>query len=50
VEALLIRPASPAWAHSNDGRKLAYTSSASGRPNLWIMTWMEPERSAGDEQ
>ena len=22
---------------SNDGRKLAYTSTASGRPNLWIM-------------
>jgi dipeptidyl aminopeptidase/acylaminoacyl peptidase len=37
VEALLITTRISGVAHSNDGRKLAYTSSASGRPNLWIM-------------
>jgi len=37
VEALLTTTRSYGVAHSNDGRKLAYISDASGRPNLWIM-------------
>ena len=37
VESLLITTRITGVAHSNNGRKLAYTSTASGRPNLWIM-------------
>jgi dipeptidyl aminopeptidase/acylaminoacyl peptidase len=37
VEALLTTTRISSVTHSNDGRKLAYVSSASGRPNLWIM-------------
>jgi dipeptidyl aminopeptidase/acylaminoacyl peptidase len=37
VEALLTTTRIAGVARSNDGRKLAYTSTASGRPNLWIM-------------
>jgi dipeptidyl aminopeptidase/acylaminoacyl peptidase len=37
VEALLTTTRISGVTHSNDGRKLAYTSNASGRPNLWIM-------------
>lgn len=37
VESLLITTRISGVAHSNNGRKLAYTSTASGRPNLWIM-------------
>src|SRR5579872_7035515 len=37
VEALLTTHHTYGFAHSNDGRKLAYISDASGRPNLWIM-------------
>lgn len=37
VEALLTTTHIYGVAHSNDGRKLAYTSNASGRLNLWIM-------------
>jgi Tol biopolymer transport system component len=37
VEALLTTNHTYGFAHSNDGRKLAYISDASGRPNLWIM-------------
>ncbi len=38
VEALLTTTRSYGFAHSNDGRKLAYISDTSGRPNLWIMS------------
>jgi dipeptidyl aminopeptidase/acylaminoacyl peptidase len=37
VEALLTTTRIVGVARSNDGRKLAYTSTASGRPNLWLM-------------
>src|SRR5579863_1724037 len=37
VEALLTTTNVYGFAHSNDGRKLAYISDATGRPNLWIM-------------
>jgi dipeptidyl aminopeptidase/acylaminoacyl peptidase len=37
VEALLTTTRISSVARSNDGRKLVYTSTASGRPNLWIM-------------
>ena len=37
VEALLTTTRIFGVARSNDGRKLAYTSTASGRPNLWLM-------------
>jgi dipeptidyl aminopeptidase/acylaminoacyl peptidase len=37
VEALLTTTRISGIVRSNDGRKLAYISSASGRPNLWIM-------------
>lgn len=37
VEALLTTTRVYGVAHSNDGRKLAYTSNASGRLNLWTM-------------
>jgi dipeptidyl aminopeptidase/acylaminoacyl peptidase len=37
VDALLTTTRISGVTHSNDGRKLAYTSSASGRLNLWTM-------------
>lgn len=37
VEALLTTTHVSGLARSTDGRKLAYTSTSSGRPNLWIM-------------
>lgn len=37
VDALLTTTRIADVAHSNNGRKLVYTSSASGRLNLWIM-------------
>ena len=37
VEALLTTTDTRGFAHSYDGRKLAYISDATGRPNLWIM-------------
>src|ERR1700742_953255 len=37
VEALLTTTHISRVARSNDGRRLAYISTASGRPNLWIM-------------
>jgi dipeptidyl aminopeptidase/acylaminoacyl peptidase len=37
VEALLTTTRISGVARSNDGQRLVYTSSASGRPNLWIM-------------
>lgn len=37
VEALLTSSHTYGFAHSNDGRRLAYISDASGRSNLWIM-------------
>ena len=37
VEALLTTTRICGVARSNDGRKLVYTSTASGRPNLWLM-------------
>ena len=37
VEALLTTTQTRGFAHSYDGRKLAYISDATGRPNLWIM-------------
>jgi len=37
VDALLTTTRISGVARSRDGRKLAYTSNASGRPNLWIM-------------
>ena len=37
VDALLTTTRIGDVAHSNDGRKLVYTSNASGRLNLWIM-------------
>src|SRR5579863_8111172 len=37
VEALLTSTHVSGFAHSHDGRKLAYISAATGRPNLWIM-------------
>ena len=37
VEALLTSTHVSGFAHSHDGRKLAYISDATGRPNLWIM-------------
>jgi dipeptidyl aminopeptidase/acylaminoacyl peptidase len=37
VEALLTTTRIFGVAHSKDGRTLVYTSTGSGRPNLWIM-------------
>jgi dipeptidyl aminopeptidase/acylaminoacyl peptidase len=37
VEALLTTTRTSGVARSNDGRKLAYIGTKSGRPNLWIM-------------
>ena len=37
VDALLTSTRIFASAHSRDGGKLAYISTASGRPNLWVM-------------
>lgn len=37
VEALLTTTRIGGVTRSNDGRSLAYISSASGRPNLWVM-------------
>src|SRR5580698_9101291 len=37
VEALLNSTSISGIRRSNDGRKLVYTSNASGRPNLWLM-------------
>ena len=37
VEALLTTTRIAGVAHSNNGAKLAFVSTASGRPNLWIM-------------
>ena len=37
VEALLTTTRISGVAHSNSGAKLAFVSTASGRPNLWIM-------------
>jgi len=37
VEALLTTTRISGVTHSNDGRRLAYVSTASGRPNLWVM-------------
>jgi dipeptidyl aminopeptidase/acylaminoacyl peptidase len=37
VEALLTTTRFSGVARSRDGRQLVYTSSASGRPNLWLM-------------
>jgi dipeptidyl aminopeptidase/acylaminoacyl peptidase len=37
VEALLTTTRIGGLTLSNDGRMLAYTSNASGRPNLWLM-------------
>jgi hypothetical protein len=37
VEALLTTTSISGIRRSNDGRKLAYISTASGRPNLWLM-------------
>ncbi len=37
VEALLTTTRIGGVTHSNDGKLLAYISSASGRPNLWAM-------------
>ncbi len=37
VDALLTSTRIFALAHSRDGQKLAYISTASGRPNLWVM-------------
>jgi dipeptidyl aminopeptidase/acylaminoacyl peptidase len=37
VEALLTTTRISGIGRSNDGRKLVYTSNASGRPNLWLM-------------
>ncbi|HKD61346.1 MAG TPA: S9 family peptidase [Terracidiphilus sp.] len=37
VEALLTTTRIYGVAHSNNGRKIAFVSSASGRPNLWVM-------------
>jgi len=37
VEAILTTTKISGIRRSDDGRKIAYTSSASGRPNLWIM-------------
>lgn len=37
VDALLTTSRIFAVACSNDGRKIAYTNNANGRPNLWIM-------------
>jgi dipeptidyl aminopeptidase/acylaminoacyl peptidase len=37
VEALLTSTRIYGVTHSNDGRMLAFISSASGRPNLWVM-------------
>jgi len=37
VEALLTTTRISGVARSNDGRKLVYISTASGRPNLWLM-------------
>jgi dipeptidyl aminopeptidase/acylaminoacyl peptidase len=37
VEAILTTPSIGSITGSNDGRKIAYTSNASGRQNLWIM-------------
>src|SRR5579863_6396015 len=38
VEVLLTTTRTGSVARSNDGRRLAYISTASGRPNLWIMS------------
>ncbi len=37
IEAILTTTRISGITHSNDGRRLAFVSSASGRPNLWIM-------------
>ena len=37
IEALLTTTSISGVRRSNDGRKLVYTSDASGRPNLWLM-------------
>ena len=37
VEALLTTTRISGVAHSNSGAKLAFVSTASGRPNLWVM-------------
>lgn len=37
VEAILTTTRISGIRRSNDGRKLVYTSTASGRPNLWLM-------------
>lgn len=37
VEALLTTTRLSDVRHSNDGHQLAYVSTASGRPNIWIM-------------
>lgn len=37
VEALLTTTRTAGVARSNDGRRLVYISTASGRPNLWTM-------------
>lgn len=37
VEALLTTTTISGIRRSNDGRKLVYTSTTSGRPNLWLM-------------
>ncbi|HEY6489310.1 MAG: S9 family peptidase [Terracidiphilus sp.] len=38
VDALLTTTRISGVARSNDGRKLVYVSTASGRPNLWLMS------------
>ena len=38
VEALLTTNRVSGITHSHDGHSLAYISTASGRPNLWIMS------------
>lgn len=37
VEAVLANTGIDDVAHSNDGRRLAYTRSGSGQPNVWLM-------------
>lgn len=37
VDAILTTARTSGIRRSNDGRKLVFTSTASGRPNLWIM-------------
>jgi dipeptidyl aminopeptidase/acylaminoacyl peptidase len=54
VEALLTTTRISDIVRSNDGRKLAYIGSASGRPNLWIMnadgTGAQPLIKSDDRQ